>query len=130
MKRRGSPYSVDLRERVLADLVAGATQKEAAAKFKVGVATVYRWSRLVRETGSFAPRRRGGGRSRSLDQAAEQILEGLVKERPDRTLRELSDLLNARGIKTSTASVCRALKRLKLTLKKSRSRRRRGLART
>ena len=53
---------------------------------------------------------------RIIDQAAEQILEGLVKERPDRTLRELSDLLNARGIKTSTASVCRALKRLKLKI--------------
>ncbi|MBA3413686.1 MAG: helix-turn-helix domain-containing protein, partial [Chloroflexia bacterium] len=44
-------YSVDLRERVVAAVAAGATHAEAAARFAVGVATVGRWVRRWREAG-------------------------------------------------------------------------------
>ena len=43
--------SVDLRTRVLAAVAAGATHREAAARFGVSAASVSRWRRLEREKG-------------------------------------------------------------------------------
>lgn len=54
---------MDLRERVVAAFHVGdMSDEEVAALFKVGEATVHRWKRLKRETGSVVPRApRGGG---------------------------------------------------------------------
>ena len=53
----GWAYSVDLRERVVAAFDVGdMTDEEVATLFQVGEATVHRWKRLKRETGSLVPR--------------------------------------------------------------------------
>ena len=46
------PYSLDLRERVVAAAGAGLTCREVAAMFSIGAATVVRWVKRSRETGS------------------------------------------------------------------------------
>lgn len=59
----GWAYSVDLRERVVAAYDIGKmTDEQVANLFQVGEATVHRWKRLRRETGSLMrkPARRGG----------------------------------------------------------------------
>jgi transposase-like protein len=61
----GWAYSVDLRERVVAAFDrTGMTEKEVAALFKIGEATVRRWKRLKRETGVLERKPGGGGTRR------------------------------------------------------------------
>jgi transposase len=81
-------------------------------------ATVNRVLRLHRETGSVAPRPRGGGNFSPL---RGEVL-ALVKERPDATATELTDALIDRAlVQTSPSSVKRALRRLNYSRKKRRS---------
>jgi transposase-like protein len=54
------PYSTDLRERAVEAVESGASRREAAEIFKVGVSSVVRWCRSWSETGSAAPKRSGG----------------------------------------------------------------------
>ena len=46
------PYSTDLRERAVEAVESGASRREAAEIFKVGVSSVIRWCRSWSETGS------------------------------------------------------------------------------
>ena len=69
------PYSLDLRDRVVASVEGGRTCRETARLFEVSVASVVKWSQRKRRTGSAAaspmgwrnrPLRLGGGRGRVL----------------------------------------------------------------
>jgi transposase len=61
----GKPYSMDLRERVVAAIEGGESTHQAAARFSIGVATAGVWARLKRATGDVRPAKqgkpRGGG---------------------------------------------------------------------
>ena len=46
----GKPYSIDLRERVVAAIEGGMSTHEAAARFAIGIATGGTWARLKRAT--------------------------------------------------------------------------------
>jgi len=48
------PYSLDLRERVVEAVDAGASCRAAAASFRVSVSTVVKWAQRWRATGSVA----------------------------------------------------------------------------
>ena len=64
------PYSMDLRERVVAACdEGGATRERIAARFSVSVSWIRDLMRRRRETGSIAPRPRGGGRAPAFDGA-------------------------------------------------------------
>ncbi|MBU0641140.1 MAG: IS630 transposase-related protein [Planctomycetes bacterium] len=77
-----------------------------------------------REAGETAPRPRGGAAVIKIDL---DRLAGLVKQRPDATIKELHALL---GVDCVESAVCLALKRLGLSFKKKRSARRSKTART
>ena len=63
----GRPYSIDLRERVIAAVEEEhLTYEEAAEWFVIGLSTVKRWLRRIRETGSVVPGRMGGHKPRTL----------------------------------------------------------------
>ena len=79
-------YSGDLRERVIEAVEIGASRREAADCFEVSVSSAVRWLQCWRETGSSAPKPRGGSVS-SLEKHAARIL-ALVAEQPDLTLEE------------------------------------------
>jgi len=111
------PYSMDLRVRVLADCDAGLSAPQAAAKSAVSVGFVKKLKQRRRATGSAAPGRPGHRRPPALQPRAAEVREA-VRRRPDATLAELRDAL---GISLSLSALCRFLRRLKLTLKKSRS---------
>lgn len=123
-KQRGAAYSLDLRERVFAAIdTVPMTHKQAAEFFDIGEATIDRWSMLRNATGSLAPRPHGGGHPRAFDEEGDRKLQALVEEKPDRTLAELTGLVQKRArVKASSSAVSRSLKRLNLTLKKSPSR--------
>ena len=105
---------MDLRERVISACDAGRPTKEVAVTFGVSPAWVRRLKQHRRERGDIVPRRGGGTRGRKIDR---DRLAQLVKEQPDATLVELRDRL---GIAVTPWAICKALRELKLTYKKSR----------
>jgi transposase len=112
-------YSMDLRERVVAACDRGeGTREEIARRFRVGVAWVYRLLQRRRETGSIEPKPHGGGQKPAFDPPAAERLRQAVEDRPDATLEELREAV---GIACGTSAVHRALERLGLPRKKSRS---------
>ena len=116
------PYSADLRERVLRADAAGLSPGVVAARFGVGLSTVYLWCQQAQAEGRRCAKPHGGGRARGIDVAGEAILRGLVAERNDRTLDEYREQLAERsgGPKVSRPTLCRALRRLGLWRKKRR----------
>jgi transposase len=52
----GKARSDDLRVRVVEAVAAGASRRQAAARFKVGVSSAIRWVSLQAETGGVSPR--------------------------------------------------------------------------
>src|SRR6187399_2477289 len=96
-RRMPKPYSADLRERVLLADVTGLSPAVVAARFGVGLSTVYLWRQQARAEGRRCAKPHGGGRARGIDPAGEAILWGLVAERNDRTLDEYRELLAAGG---------------------------------
>jgi transposase len=117
-------YSMDLRTRVLAACDAGQSNDAVARVFDVSTAWIRRLKQRRRETGSCAAAVRRSPAPRY--QAHADALQQLVAQRPDATLQELRDAL---GLTASVATLCRMLQRLRLTVKKSRPRRRAGPAR-
>src|ERR687897_3860742 len=80
-------------ERVLLADAAGLSPAVVAARFGVGLSTVYLWRQQARAEGRRCAKTHGGGRARGIDPAGEAILRGLVAERNDRTLDEYRELL-------------------------------------
>ena len=63
----GRPYSIDLRERVVAAVEKGGLScHRAAAQFGVGISTAINWVRRLRETGSVAPGQMGGHKPKAI----------------------------------------------------------------
>ena len=109
-------YSGDLRERVIAAVEAGTSRREAAEIFMVAPSTPVKWLQRLRDTGSSAAKPRGGSISPLEEQAA--AILGLVKERPDATLKQYVIALKARGIRASRSALSRFFGRHDITRKK------------
>ena len=114
-----NPYSVDLRERVIAKVREGnTTQAELADAFDVSDATVENWWRQWRETGSLEPKPFAAGAPRTL-KACEAAIRAAVQQQPDATLQELCDTVEAQtGVQSSPSMMCRELQILNLPRKK------------
>ena len=111
-------YSNDLRERVVAACDArDGTRERIAARFSVSVAWIRRLLQRRRETGSIAPKPRGGGRAPAFGAEAGRRLREAVRADDDATLEELA---HAAGVSCCPSAVHRALARLGITRKKSR----------
>ena len=114
-----NPYSLDLRERVLAQVQAGELSQAAVAElFQVSEATVENWLRRWRESHSLTPKPLAGGPERTLQACAGMIREA-VQQQPDATLQALCDYVQAHtGVRASPSMMCRELQILKLPRKK------------
>jgi transposase len=111
-------YSLDLRERVVAAVMAGATCRRVAETYRVSVASVVKWSQRFRATGSAAAMRMGGNQPRSLAGEREWLLARLGAT-PDVTLRALVIELGERGVVTSYGSVWRIIHDAGISFKKN-----------
>ena len=110
-------YGIDLRERVLMSCDEGVcSQPEIAEEFDVSVSFITKLLRRRRKTGSIGPKPHAGGRKAKLD-GHEETLRELLRRHFDATLQELC---REGPVRVSVATMCRALRRLKLTRKKSR----------
>ena len=110
-------YSMDLRERVLRDSDAGLMADAVAERYHVSGSWVRWLKQRRRETGEVAPRSQRYGPRRKLEPHV-HTLAALIQAQPDRTLAELQEAL---GIPVSVPTICRAVKQLRLTIKKNRT---------
>jgi transposase len=112
--------SVDLRDRVLKAIAAGASCRQAAERFGVSASSAIRWQALVRSRGNAIPRVQGGDRrSGRIERHAAMILDA-VGRAPDITLAELRAELASHGVGVAIATLWRFFDRRQITLKKSR----------
>lgn len=122
---------VKVREAIVLAQERGLTYAQTADLLGIGEATVSRVLRRHRESGSVAPRPRGGGNFSPIAGPTARVLESLLADAPDLTVAEIAIALNARcGIATSRSAVQRALHRLGYSQKKSRSSRASGTPRS
>jgi transposase len=121
----GRPYSLDLRERVVAAVRSGMSRREAAEYFSVGISSAIRWTKRAHDTGSPAARPMGGKRPFSLAMELPWVLSRL-EAKPDMTLRALLSELRERGIAVSYYAVWNIVHRAGKSFKKKPSRRRAG----
>ena len=114
------PYSLDLRERVVAAVEnSGMSRRRAAAQFGVGVSTVINWVRRLRQTGSVAPGQMGGHKPKAIAGEHRAWLLQRAREK-DFTLRGLVAELAERGLKVDYRSVWNFVHAEKLSFKKKR----------
>jgi transposase len=114
----GKPYSLDLRERVVAALEGGMSTRQAAARFSVGIATAGEWGRLKRSQGDVRPAQQGKPKGSVLDAHGDFIL-GALREKPDLTLDEMVERLAAEcDVKVVRTAVWKFLDRHGQTHKK------------
>jgi transposase len=115
------PYSLDLRERVVAAVDRGMSRRQAAALFGVGISTVVNWVKRWRSSGSVAAKPMGGDHRSRLTNERGWILER-IDAVPDLTLEELRDELKERGVIVGYGTVWRFFEREAISFKKNRAR--------
>jgi transposase len=113
------PYSLDLRERVVAAVEKeGLSRNRAAARFGVAVSTAVHWVRRYRTTGNVAPSKMGGYKPRTLRGEHAAWLIARCREK-DFTISQLVEELRAnRGLKVDRHSVWEFLHAEGLSFKK------------
>ena len=113
----GKPYSMDLRERVVAAVVGGMSRNRAAKQFGLGISTVINWVKRLEETGSVAPGQMGGHKPKKISGEHRLWLLRRIKDR-DFTLRGLVAELAERGLEVDYRSVWEFVHAEKLSFKK------------
>jgi putative transposase len=94
------------------------TMRRTAKRFRMSLSSVYRIKRHYEETGQLQAKK-PRGRLPAIDAEGEAWLKEKVAEESDLTLARLCEKYEqARGRKVSKSAMDRALKRMKLTLKK------------
>jgi transposase len=111
------PYSIDLRDRVLADCDAGMKTQAVATKYRVSESWVRRLKQVRRQTGRVGPAEPGGGPTPGWVAHADRIREA-VRQASDATLQEYRARF---ALPPSRSALGRALVALGLSRKKSRS---------
>jgi len=117
-----APYSEDLRRKVAEAHAKGRSQAQIVRDFGVSSGFVSTLLTRVKQTGSVAPKPRGGGRRPALDASGKQTVRDLVRAQPDATIEELrSRVHECLGATVSKSAMSRVLIALGLPRKKSRS---------
>lgn len=113
------PYSMDLRDRAVARVLAGESVRSVALTLCISASSVVRWSQRHRATGSALPGKIGGHKPRVLSGANRDWL--LERASRDFTLRGLVSELAERGVRVDYRSVWRFVHAEGLSFKKKRT---------
>ena len=111
------PCSLDLRMRVLREVEAGASRREAAECVEVSASSAIKWMQRLNEMGSIAAKPSGG--SISPLEAHADVLLVLIAEQPDLTLDEIVAVMRKRRIAGSRSAVWRFFERHNISFKKT-----------
>lgn len=113
------PYSVDLRQRIVAAVNAGMPRSEVVRTFQVSAATIRRYLKQQRDRGDLTPRAHTGGRQAQIGPEQFPALQQLIAAAPDATLAETcAQWQQHTGVLVSQATMCRALAQIGWTRKK------------
>ena len=115
----GKPYSMDLRERVVAAVAGGMSRNRAAKQFGIGISTAINWVKRLDKTGSVAPGKMGGHKPKAISGEHRLWLLRRIED-GDFTLRGLVAELAARDLKVDYRSVWEFVHAEKLSFKKKR----------
>lgn len=111
--------SLDLLRRVVAAVEAGASRRQAASRFSVGLSSAIRWVARARATGDVVPNPRGGARRASRIDPHGDLIIGWIDAEPDLTLSEIAAKLDdAVGYRPSPSVVHDFFRRHGVTRKK------------
>ena len=112
--------SDDLRERVVeAVVLGGLSRNQAAAHFKVSVASAVRWVKRFTTTGEISPAPSGGDRRSGRIESHRDYLLGLIRRTPDITLLEIQERLIANcGERFAVSVLWRFFDRHEITFKR------------
>ena len=111
-------YDLDLRQCIVEAKAEGLSIAQTAQRFKVSCASVKRFVRLGRETGSLRAKWRPGKRPH-LDEEALSVLDKQVRAYNELSLAEhCQKLEQTLGLRVSVTTMHRSLKRLGITRKK------------
>jgi transposase len=111
-------YSLDLRQRIVNALLAGATIEQVAQRFSVGTATVKRYKARLETTGTLAATP-WPGRAPKIKEEQKEILRALVASRTDWTLETLCHAWQKeQGTPVTISVMSDTLKRFHFTYKK------------
>ena len=114
-------YSIDLRQKIVeAYNNQEGSQRQLAKRFRVSLSFVQSLLQRYRQVGTVEPKAHGGGNPAKLSPEQLEVVEQLVAEDNDATLKELCLLLQQRTqVKVSRATMGRIVLSLKLTRKKN-----------
>jgi transposase len=112
--------SVDLRERVVAAVAAGASCRAAAARFGVSASSAIRWCAQARQVGSVAPGPLGGDRRSARIETHAALILDLLEQKSDITLVEIQTELANAGVPAGIGTIWRFFDRHRITRKKRR----------
>ena len=115
-----SPLSADLRERVVAAVVDGASRHQAAKRFGVSVSSAVRWQADFEQDGRTQAKPQGGDRRSQRIEAHADLILSIYQAQPDILLEELRGRLKEQGLAVAQSSLSRFFKRHAITRKKSR----------
>lgn len=116
----GKSYSLDLRQRIQAQVEAGQSRRAAARHFGVSESCAVKLMQRVEATGSPAPARQGRPPGEGKLAAHRDFLIARVRAKTDITMPELAgELLKVRGVAASPASLSRVLCKAGFSYKKS-----------
>jgi transposase len=110
--------SVDLRERVVGAVAAGASCRAAAVRFGVSASSAIRWWALARQAGTVAPGPLGGDRRSARIEAHAALILGLIEQKSDITLAEIQSELARAGVAAGIGTIWRFFDRHRITRKK------------
>jgi transposase len=112
-------YSLDLREKIVAAVGRGMSKAQAARTFAVGATSVKRYLKLAEQGKSLRPGK-APGKQGKLDGSGIDLLEEDLRTRPTVIYEKRADLLHELlGVRVSKATICRTIKRLGYTRKRS-----------
>ena len=114
-----APYSVDLRERVVQLKLTGQyTNQRIADIFMIGITSVKEYVRKYNNNESLIPQK-PGGREPLLTESDKELIASYVKDKPDATLQNFRDQLEAdTGKSVTVPCVYLTIKNLGLSFKK------------
>jgi len=101
-----TPYSLDLRERVVGAVDhGGMSRNQAAARYGVAANSAVKWVARFRATGSAAPAKMGGDKPKTLRGEHAEWLIARCKERAFTLSQLVEEVLELRGLKVDRRSV-------------------------
>ena len=114
----GYGHSMDLRQRIIGAVQAGASARQAARRFQVSPASAIKLVARWRRTGSYAPGQVGGQKKRRLADHQDWLRE-VIARTPDITLAELQTQLAAQRVAISQTTIHTTLRALGCRYKKT-----------